>query len=91
MKIEFVSYNGKYPNLCAGDLIMRVNGKEVVFPDRCLVSGGSVSFTDDWDEVVECGDWTIDRWPENFPEELKSEAVRIVNENIEHGCCGGCV
>jgi phosphoribosylaminoimidazole-succinocarboxamide synthase len=28
---------------------------------------------------------------EEFPEELKQEATDVVNENIEHGCCGGCV
>lgn len=27
--IEFVSYNGKYPNLCRGTLIIKVNGKKL--------------------------------------------------------------
>ena len=29
--IEFVSYDGAYPNLCSGKLIVRINGKEVSF------------------------------------------------------------
>ena len=29
--IEFVSYDGAYPNLCAGKLVVKINGKEVSF------------------------------------------------------------
>lgn len=31
MSIEFVSYSGKYPNLCHGTLTLRIDGVEVVF------------------------------------------------------------
>jgi hypothetical protein len=31
MNIEFVSYNGKYPNLCSGKLTVKIDGKEVSF------------------------------------------------------------
>jgi len=89
--IIFVSYDGAWPNLCSGTLILFVLGKEVVFPDHCLESGGGVSFDEDWNEEVWSGEWSIRDWPEDFPESLKAEAIRIVNENISHGCCGGCV
>ncbi len=89
--LEFYSYDGTYPNLCSGSLILLLAGEKIVFPSHCLSSGGSVSFSKDWEEDVSGGPWTISDWPENFPESLKEEAEEIVNENIRHGCCGGCV
>lgn len=84
-------YKGKYPNLCSGELIININGIPWVFPDYCLVSGGSVSFDEDWQEEVTRGDWSIGEWPENFPEEWKSVVLEKINNEIPHGCCGGCV
>lgn len=89
--LEFVSYNGDYPNLCSGELKMKLDGKIIVFPTYCLSSGGSVSFDKDWNEEVEQGDWTIREFPKGFPEELKEYATELVNQNIPQGCCGGCV
>lgn len=31
MKIEFVSYNGAYPNLCSGTFVVRLDGIETSF------------------------------------------------------------
>ena len=90
-RLKFKSYNGAYPNLCSGELIMEFDGKVIKFPDYCLNSGGTVSFTYDWDEVVEQGEWTINEFPKGFPKELEEEAERLVNENVRQGCCGGCV
>ena len=90
-KLEFVSYDGDYPNLCSGELVMRLNGEPIKFPEYCLVSGGSVWFDDDWMDHVEQGEWRISNYPENFPEYLKPKATELVNENIRQGCCGGCV
>lgn len=91
-RITFVSYDGKYPNLCSGTLILAIDGIPIEFPDYCLSSGGGVSFDADWQEDISIGEWTIREWPPNFPEELKREALEVVNNNIEHGCCcGGCV
>jgi hypothetical protein len=88
--LSFVSYDGKWPNLCSGNLILAINEQEIKFPDQCLSSGGSVSY-DDEGSSIESGYWTIDTWPEKFPEWLKEQAIELVNENIDQGCCGGCI
>ena len=90
MKIE-IEYNGNYPNLCRGDLVATIDGERWEFPSYCLSSGGSVWFDDDWNEHVEVGEWTVSDWPTGFPDELKTRVEEAVNENIPHGCCGGCV
>ena len=86
-----INYNGKYPNLCSGKLSVIIDSKNWDFPDYCLCSGGSVWFTDDWDERVEEGNWSVSKWPDNFPEKLKKIVESAINKDIEHGCCGGCV
>jgi len=90
MSIE-IEYNGKFPNLCSGDLVVTIDGVRWGFPSYCLSSGGNVWFDDDWSENVEEGPWTITEYPRGFPEELKADVTREVNEQIPHGCCGGCV
>mgnify|MGYP001356910691 CR=1 FL=1 len=91
MVLTFVSYDGAYPNLCSGQLIFAIDGVRVVFPENCLSSGGSVSFDEDYNEDVQQGEWDILAFPKDFPDELKSKAISLVNKNISHGCCGGCV
>lgn len=90
-RVSFVSYDGAYPNLCSGTLILAVDGVSIQFPSWCLSSGGSVSFDEDWNEDVTEGEWGVSDWPEDFPDELKDEALSVINENIHYGCCGGCV
>lgn len=87
--VEFVSYDGSYPNLCAGTLKLRIDGENVIFPDYCLTSGGCVTFDDDWQECVTEGRWYVDV-PEEFAAH-RDEIEEIVNENVPWGCCGGCV
>ena len=31
MEIEFVSYDGSYPNLCSGELVLKINGRKRTF------------------------------------------------------------
>lgn len=87
--VEFVSYNGSYPNLCSGTLILRIDGVERTLPPYCMHSGGSVWFDNSWNEHVEEGEWTVDVPPEleKYYDEIKS----CVNANVPYGCCGGCV
>ena len=104
MKIEFVDYTGSWPNLCSGTLILRIDGEIYSFggyvdeddPDRdshCFsqfwTSGGSCGWEpDDW---IEEGDWIQ---VEDLPDFLKGhedEIMSIMNSNVPHGCCGGCI
>lgn len=86
-----IDYDGEYPCLCMGNLTVTINGKAWKFPEYCLRSGGSVWFDDDLDEHVEMGEWSVNEWPDGFPEELKDEVLDAINREIPPGCCGGCV
>lgn len=87
--VEFVSYDGAYPNLCSGTLVLKINGEEREL-SHCLSSGGSVSFNEDWNECVTSGAWSVYDLPEDL-QPYRSEIEECVNENIPYGCCGGCV
>lgn len=89
--IKFISYDGAWPNLCRGTLTVEKDGKQYSMYG-VLVSGGSVSFDADWEADVEEGDWIIDRnalAPELQDDWLELES--LVNDEIPHGCCGGCI
>lgn len=96
-----IEYDGKYPNLCSGHLIVTVSGSEIERANRrwdfgqyCMDSGGAagVDFSDGGsDEYCYQSSWSIKKWPEDFPVELKDAVVKTVNSEVEHGCCGGCI
>lgn len=95
-RVKFVSYDGEYPNLCSGVLVLNLDGNDITFPKHFLSSGGSVTFNEDYsEEFVEEGQWhksCLYEWPEEFSEfGLKEDALEVINDNIEHGCCGGCI
>ena len=87
-----IEYNGEYPNLCSGELIVKI-GLKTWNMGSILSSGGSVSFSDDWDECVTSGPWEIEMnsLPSDFPKDLYDKLKELVNEEIRWGCCGGCV
>ena len=90
--IQFVSYDGSYPNLCSGQLVITVDGEEYTFPKFSLRSGGSCSCSSESEEVT-YGSWYID-WDTVgffFTAEEKKRITDIVNENVIPGCCGGCI
>ena len=86
-----IKYNGTYPNLCSGTLIVTVDGHRWVFPPHCLSSGGSVWFDDEGDEQMDEGPWSVYEWPTGFPDNLKPAVLDAINEHISYGCCGGCI
>ena len=111
-KIEFVSYDGAYPNLCSGKLTVKIDGKEVSFGrttklwwedgkgladyPRFWCSGGSVSLGEDYtEEVIGRCDWEMSAPIEkDYPSEiwkLLPDILKVMNENVEGGCCGGCM
>lgn len=87
--VEFVSYDGEYPNLCSGTLMLSIDGETVEFPKYCMRSGGSVWFDDEWHEHVGCGEWSV-KVPEKYAH-LQNEIEDCVNANVPCGCCGGCI
>lgn len=85
-----IKYDGKYPCLCMGHLIVVVDGKEYDFGSHRLSSGGGVYFDSEWNAEVTDGPWSVE-FPEGFPDELKEDVLREINAEIPWGCCGGCV
>lgn len=87
MNIEFVSYDGEYPTLCSGTLVIKVNGKEMAL-NHVMVSGGCYFYNDD---DVDQAPWcvSLEKYPELMPYE--EEIAECVNANIPYGCCGGCI
>ena len=89
--VKFIEYTGRCPNLCSGTLTLEIEGEVVRFSSerdtRFWYSGGSC-----------CGfnvtrkPWIIDK--DDIPEKYRKyyyEIVHVFNENVEWGCCGGCV
>lgn len=109
--VQFISYSGKYPNLCRGVLTLKIEGEIVKFGhdftnykyetgefidnnyDEFWTSGGSCFFLGDYeDEVVNTDEWVIDA--EKIPEKYRKYAPiidKVFNDNVEYGCCGGCL
>lgn len=87
--VEFVSYNGKFPNLCRGTLVIKVNGEKIALKNY-LCSGGECWFDEYRNGHVETGDWRLSQLPNNL-EPYREEILKVVNENVPHGCCGGCI
>jgi len=87
-----IEYNGAYPNLCSGLLVVIMDGVRWEFPPHCMQSGGTAYFTDDYcNNHVEHGPWMISKWPEGFPEQMQDAVEAKVNSEVELGCCGGCL
>lgn len=86
--VKFISYNGEYPILCRGTLVLEVDGKKRELSD-VLCSGGSIEFDENDKLVVETGPWSVDL-PEDL-EPYRKEIEQLVNDNVPYGCCGGCL
>lgn len=88
-----IEYDGKYPCLCMGHLKVWIDDKLWEFGKFVLSSGGCVTHDEDWNFEVEEGEWSIPdySWPKDFPEHLKEKVIEKINEEIPHGCCGGCI
>ena len=104
--VEFVSYTGKFPNLCSGVLTLRIDGENVKF-GHCLedYDWQSRKYKDDnynsfwksggWidsDYYPRQGEWIIDisEIPEQY-RKYASQIDEVFNGNVPYGCCGGCV
>lgn len=85
-----VNYDGKCPSLCFGNLSVEIDGIEYHFPYHCLTSGGECYLNDEGNFEVNTGKWEVREWPKGFPEEHKTETLKVINDQIKWGCCGGC-
>ena len=101
--VEFVSYDGHYPNLCHGTLVLKIDGNVYRFgyswhqkdknSDKLYMpfwsSGGGINPNY---EGTYSGEWRID--VSDLPEEIQCYAAEIdevFNANVRWGCCGGCI
>lgn len=89
-KIKFVSYDGKWPNLCRGSLTLGVDGAEMTANCK-LVSGGKAGFDKHRRPHISSGAWEILFEDDFFTKEEQEHIVHLVNRNVKWGCCGGCL
>lgn len=91
--VEFVSYTGKYPNLCSGVLTLRIDGEEVRFGHDYYVfeswktdgnyeefwaTGGACGFYNGWeDSYVDHGEWQMVE--NNLPAKYKKYSEELIN------------
>lgn len=87
--VKFISYDGKFPSLCCGTLILEIDGEKVKFPKFCMQSGGYAGCDENSEEYIEYGEWSV-KVPKEY-EQYKQEIEAVVNKNVEKGCCGGCI
>lgn len=86
--VEFISYDGAYPNLCSGTLVLKIKDQTVSW-NHCLISGGCAGVDYNLNEFIENGEWSV-RVPDEF-KKYENEITILVNKNISQGCCGGCI
>ena len=87
-----IEYDGDYPCLCMGHLKVYIDDTLWDFGIYSLSSGGAViGGPPDWDFEVTKDSWSINDWPEGFPEHMKDAVLDAVNSEIPWGCCGGCI
>ena len=77
-----------------------LKGKSVIKYPEFWKSGGTADWYDDGfiqEEMIGQGPWKFNIGPWNeksYPEDIlrnMDELLRIMNENVEWGCCGGCL
>lgn len=105
-KVEFVKYDCEPLSRCRGALYVKIDGKLISFnawsdnkniPDYpCFwESGGEVEYGEDgFIKNSFPGPWRIEHAFCDFPDEidrLLPELLRVMNENVPWGCCGGCM
>lgn len=95
--VKFISYTGKYPNLCSGILTLDIDGEKAIFGYDDYFSKEKVCMYEPfWSSGGDCrmgtmGEWEIDY--KDLPEKFRKyadEIDRVFNQFVEWGCCGGC-
>lgn len=96
--IKFVNYTGRFPNLCSGTLTLEIDGVEHTFGgsyrepkaefESFWCSGGGI--TADYDAVSDKWTINVNDLPEQF-RKYAQEIDEVFNDNVQWGCCGGCI
>lgn len=91
--VEFVSYTGKYPELCQGLLTLKIDGKKHTFGnDQMHKEAQHPKF---WTPCQNCGEkstmkgeWyvDVDMLPDSF-RKYAAEIDNIFNTNVDQSCC----
>lgn len=58
------------------------------------ISGGKICKNKKWEMWAEEGPWKLIFTDDNYPNEIKNllpKLIELFNENVPHGCCGGCI
>jgi len=103
-KIEFISYDGKYPRLCAGELkVMTPIGECSFYYEHEYLTKAeqrkNLQFPPFWmsgGHITNSNTAVKKRW--SFSESAlpaclrpyKDELFKVFDKNVERGCCGGC-
>lgn len=77
--VKFISYNGEYPNYCNGIVTLEIEGIEYSFNLSELL--GTKSY------------YIKGINPDAFPENIRRyyhEIIRVMKDNLQYTCCGGC-
>jgi len=83
-----VTYDGAYPNACAGRLLIKQDG-EVIYDERhCCHSTGGVWFDKDGDEHVESGELVWNDRDQHSAEIGEAVYALLCGVRV---CCGGCI
>lgn len=92
--IEFVSYTGRFPNLCSGIFTVKINGKEVSFGhdnrnyDRNTYTYNDSNYDEFWVSGGECGedleyDCTEAPWRLSVSSHYPEEIANLLPELLE--------
>ena len=94
--VKFISYTGKYPALCCGVLTLEIDGEIVEFGNGKRYGPFWHTSGEYWYKssriYCDTDEWIID-YSEIPPiyREFADEINEVFNENVEWGCCGGCL
>ena len=79
--------------LMALPLIVSLIYKENCYP-TFWASGGRIVSDGNWGLSAEYGEWYTSITTEKYPQEIldmMDDLIKIFNDNVPQGCCGGCI
>lgn len=72
--------------------------EKMIYKENCYpnfwASGGSIRSDGNWDMWAEHGEWHLCIDEEDYPKEIldsMNDLIKVFNDNVPYGCCGGCI